>query len=347
MAARHRSSRKPQSAMDAAIARYAKLSRRNQMRVLMEILETRSFELAHAYAGVVRLGIGQRRRRTKSGRAEIQRGEPLCVLFMVERKWPRGSRSDRDGAIPRYLTAYAEVRGQRRLVAVPTDIDPHWLRKARAHTAIDVGVGGAGSTVAGSVCCVIRSSRSPSRKFGISCRHVLSSGTFAADPSDFVLQDGTRIGAVVATRGASQGPHVMDAQLFRITRANADLPRHKGSVQADVQCPCPIRHNGPSLNGGPRNGEYRAHWQAAASGSPPPDEWMFVGELLEVDLNAETQDGDSGSSVVTREAEPRLLGMHIGRSDEHANVSVCIPAWRFLDPAEYENVPSGAVWTLE
>src|SRR5262249_16917719 len=134
--------RKTSPGIDDAVARYARLSRPKQMRVLLEMMDTRSVELARAYEGVVRIGIGQRRRRDAKGKPRLEAKDPVCVWFMVTRKWSRRASTRRAGAIPKHLLAYAEIRGAHRLVAVPTDVDAHWLKGALPHASIEARIDG-------------------------------------------------------------------------------------------------------------------------------------------------------------------------------------------------------------
>jgi len=331
--------------IEPAIARFARLSRVGQMRVLAEILTTRSTELARACDGVIRIGMGQRRRRDTNRRASIDKRAPLCVLFMVAKKWRTRVSCERAGAIPRHLLAYATIRGVRRLVAVPTDVDAHWLERPRAHEAIQARTDGSGAGENGEVCCVVRASTGA--RFGISPRHVLSMGDFARVSRDYVVEAGERIGVVVDTRGPSTGEDIMDAQLFRITRPAAALPRFAGRIDAS-DIPRNVRHTAPSLAPSARNAECRGLWRSGLDVTlDPATEWMFAGELLEVELSAPTSAGDSGSAVTTRESPPRLVGMHIGRSTKMSKVSICVPAWRLLDSTRYEGPQRNVAWRLE
>jgi len=348
MASKPRSERNEKLSLEAAAARFIALSHKKQMQILCELIETRSAELEMAYPNVVRLGIGRRRRRDSKGRSRIRENEPACVLFMVKKKWPR--RSTRDGAIPPCLLTYTQIRGRRQLVAVPTDVDAAvWLLKARANANIFASVDGAQAFEKGAFCCALKSSNG-NAVFGVSCRHVLSFGAFAGESCDFVKQGDVRIGRVKDIRGPSSGDDVMDAQLFLLTGDDVDIPRYRGIVSDVSSVPIQLTHGAPSLDEASRSCSFRGLWQRPKGMTLTDDNWMFSGELVEVDLPGKAPiPGDSGSPIATCEQQGRLVGMHIGIavSDNVAGaVSICIPAWRLIDPYNYEGAPANAVWSV-
>ena len=348
MTSQSRSKLSEEASMKVASARFAALSHKQQMRILCELIETRSAELELAYPNVVRLGIGRRRQRDSNGLSKIRDQEPACVLFMVKRKWSRNSK--REGRIPTYLLTYTHIRGKRQLVAAPTDVDAaSWLLKARANANIFASIDGAQTSEEGAFCCAIKNS-SGNTVFGMSCRHVLSFGAFADESSDFVEQNEVRIGQIKDIRGPSRGANVMDAQLFLITGGDADIPRFSGTVNDVASIPISLTHGAPSLDDASRSCSFRGLWQRPKRITLTADNWMFAGELVEVDLPGKsTIAGDSGSPIATCGQQRKLVGMHIGiaRSAGVDGVaSICIPAWRLMDPHNYEGAPANAAWSV-
>ena len=93
-----------------------------QFELACEIVDTRATELKRAYAAVLSVAAGNSRyRRARASRPAVWR-EP-AVTFLVARKWSSTSKARRPDAVPPYLWAYATVDGERRLCAVPTDVE--------------------------------------------------------------------------------------------------------------------------------------------------------------------------------------------------------------------------------
>ena len=88
-----------------------------------EIAETRGTELTLAYRNVIMVGAGYKARTMRNGALRTTRSP--CVIFVVRRKLLRQA-FDRDQSqlLPQYLLTYATVNGERRLCAVPTDVQP-------------------------------------------------------------------------------------------------------------------------------------------------------------------------------------------------------------------------------
>jgi hypothetical protein len=333
-----------------ALDRYRALSQTRQLQLLSELLETRVHELLRAYDGVVRVGLGWRRRRDRRGHGSICWHDTPCVLFMVKRKWRKGS-AERPGKIPRHLLAYAtNARGKRVLVAVPTDVDAAaWMHSARAEAGIRAYPGNSLVINNGEVCTVLKRSDQPGNRYGLSCRHVLSFGLLASFSCEGVSDADSRIGDVTANRGANSGQHPLDAQVFRITDATASLPGHAKFARSEADVRIPLRHHAPSLDDASSRVSYRGLWKAGQDSSVDNKSWMFGGELLEIDLpGTRTAPGESGSAVTSMDNRT-LIGMHIGSANsKHVNgfVSICVPAWRLMDAQNFLGMPAGASWRL-
>jgi hypothetical protein len=335
----------------AAHARYRALSRTRQLQLLSELLETRAHELMRAYHGVTRIGLGWRRQRDHRGHGIVCWHETPCVLFMVKRKWRRGSNPSHAGRIPSHLLAYASTaRGKRVLVAVPTDVDSSaWMNSARAEAGIHAFPSNGSLVNDGVVCTVLRRSDQPDKRYALSCRHVLSFGILASFPCDGVKDDTARIGDVTSIAGANSGPQPLDAQVFLVTDANASLPTHAKFATSEAGVRIPLRHHAPSLDDASSQVSYRGLWKPSLEANVDVESWMFAGELLEIDLPAaRTQRGDSGSAVTSLDGRT-LVGMHIGSAQSKqvdGFVSICVPAWRLMAAKSFQGMPGSVAWRL-
>jgi hypothetical protein len=336
-----------------AISRFRRLSRERQYAVLREILLTRATELTLAYPNVLRVGLGHKRSRNRAGQSVLRDQTPPCLLFMVGRKWPRRSTRS-EGRIPSHLLSFTPTaHGTMMLVAVPTDVDSaQWLAGARPDLSVKATVTKSGVFNIGSVCCTLRQLSAPSTVYGVSCRHVLSFGPRASIPGDTVDAGGAPLGAIADIKGAVVGPKVMDAQLFNVSpHIPLDhFPHYSGIVSSAQSIPTTLRLLAPSLSMSDQRVVSRGIWSAPLKAPSNPDLWMFAGELIELDLpGARTRAGDSGSPAVAGVSHPTLVGMHIGSvSSPHVNgfASLCIPAWRLLDPNRYLGTTATTVWRL-
>lgn len=93
-----------------------------KMALVREIVATRAAELTLAYRNVVMLTAGFKSRRNADGAEEVH-PQP-CVIFVVKYKWAPGAAGPPTQALPSRLLCFGGNGAERRLYAVPTDVQP-------------------------------------------------------------------------------------------------------------------------------------------------------------------------------------------------------------------------------
>lgn len=177
----------------AAVDAWNRLSKQRQKDLVDELIEARSEELRNAYTGVVAVSRGFKRRgkrqrisktRTKRGAKKSTRQNIVCVVFRVKKKVKKKDvekvkRRETFRPVPEHLFAFATVYKQRRLCAIPTDIDcqsdcpPLKIRANALPEKIKVRSRKAPRTVFGVLTCVVASNSAPG-PLALSCYHVLA-----------------------------------------------------------------------------------------------------------------------------------------------------------------------------
>ena len=143
-----------------------------QMSVVREVVVTRAAELVRAYRNVIDVGYGFRRRRSQRLRGHQIVRTP-CVRFIVKRKWAKGAEDNPEAKIPARLFAYCCVGRERRLCAVPTDVeDARAFAVPQAHAA-KIKVTLNGKSAPGAIACGIKRGQ-VKKAYALSCRHLLS-----------------------------------------------------------------------------------------------------------------------------------------------------------------------------
>ncbi len=333
----------------AAQTRFQSLSRRRQVRLIAELLLTRSEELLRAYPALLSIGQGFRRRRQAGGNGvgEIVTTD-RCVLFLVRRKWKRGGSPKR--RLPSHLYCHDVIAGRRTLLAIPTDVSE--ARDLRAHAglqAIDVAELADHGVLTCLVDCQLEDGGIVRR--ALSCRHVLSlTGIRSPEPVKLpVSLNGHRIGETLPVRGPldQNQPASFDAQIMDIhdpvsigdclwtTRWPRGHARHAGEFEASMWLQLPRADGTVRV-------KYRGVWPVmrVSYGSGAGSFDANVGPLLELELVGAqtTRPGDSGSPLVIGFAKPKLAGMHIAGDPDDGQgraLSYCIPAYALLDPRNY------------
>lgn len=149
-----------------------KADRQLQARLAREICETRAADLTLAYRNLVWVVAGFRKRR--SGASHRMTNE-LCVVFVVRRK---GSVDPAHAqCLPRWLLTYAEHEGQRKLFAVPTDVQDvrdYSCGTAQARSGIWVDRPPWADSPGSFTCLVQLRSPSETRDCVMSAQHVFS-----------------------------------------------------------------------------------------------------------------------------------------------------------------------------
>lgn len=328
-----------------------------QLAVVREVVETRAVELALAYRNVIDVSFGYRRRRTgRPGRYRIVRTP--CVRFIVRDKWTSRGEERPGWKIPERLFAYCWVDGERRLCAVPTDVED-----ARAYAGIraqgtTIRVRWQDTTARGALACALRRT-GDTKTFALSCRHVLSlSDARHPEPTWGAAVEVTADGAAL--------------ELGR-TRAVAGLLREAplrsfDAQLAEVASPDALRRalDGIALSGyatGLDELPDRFYIRTPRA-VIPADKLGFVYDrplyrigqvgyvahqmLVESVPRTATEGGDSGSPVVSRDDGGVLLGMHIAGVDngDGNRFAYMIPAWQLFDPRNYDGAANSEEWSL-
>jgi hypothetical protein len=322
-------------ALSEAARLWASLSRDEQITVAHRVARARSGAWKRAHPNVVAISSGVKYRRGRRFKSVI------CLRFLVRRKW----KHPRKGAVPRVVRTVITRRGLRRLCLIPTDVLA--LGRGRPHNVVVVRPpSGLVPLLIGTACCRVRVQGERGARFLLGCHHVftLSKTDRDAAPLDkarlFRLwPDGTeeRIGAL--DRYANLTPALprygMDAALVRIENDNAlrnwsVLVPSSVSDGASVPEAFWIFTPGRAL---------RAQYEGVAVNLS-----LDWGNGVEVRIRtayesiAKTQDGDSGSPVISDEGV--LLGMHFyglirtidGRDQK---VSLAIPAHELFSDSTF------------
>lgn len=142
------------------------LGHRQKIRLAREVIHRRRSELLKL-PNVVTVGWG---RLVRGGQLK----DEICIRVCVSKKWSTKAR--RPGKIPDELVTFAEVRGQRRRVCVPSDVatidegEPHapaGASRCRARDPSDTEVSGLGT-------CRVHRKWAPQQGFLLGCDHVLA-----------------------------------------------------------------------------------------------------------------------------------------------------------------------------
>ena len=252
-AERHTLERTPDDSRAAKRTFREGLSAAEQMRLAEEIVETRGAELCRAYRNVIDVSFGFKERRDRrSGKTRLSR--TACVIFVVKRKWEPDAEQPAQ-KLPQHLYAYWTVDGERKLCAVPTDVED---AKRRMGVRPQVGPGVVtveleGKSGSGVITCAIRRSTFPNAIYAVSCRHVfsLSSATHPVNVTGGIVKaasSGQSFAQTISVKGALlDSPEIsLDAQLARVTDHVA-LDKALGRITLKgflAACRTEVRENG-------------------------------------------------------------------------------------------------------
>lgn len=346
--------------MKVAMKAYRDLSFEQQMDIVLEIIETRSTELLAAWRGALGFGAGLRRRRDAHGIARTRAREPLHLRVMVLRKWEKEAKEKkRSNCIPRFVLAKIGPSDDRRLVAVPTDVESRppraGLRLQRVPLRAWVSDSGGAE---GALTCVVQESVGTSQRYlGLSCRHVLSpvtggpsSGTVALQV-DEASEPPLRLGRGTPMRGSFGDPADLDfdAQFFRFDSPEAAAATlatglsFRAGAKGPGELESPMEMWAPS---GSRSARFHTYWTFA---KPLLPGLLAHRRVIEATiLGAPTINGDSGAPLVVPGANQRpvLAGMHTVYLGGPEQISYCLPAWDLFNQVLYAAVPAGVRWSL-
>jgi hypothetical protein len=341
------------SKLREASERWDTLAPAEQMALALEIARTREQELRLAYPDILSVGAGY----ASKGRGQRRRFKDIvCVRFMVAKKWPSQSPlKNSPRALPRHLWCYASINGERVLCAAPTDvacgtdyarIKPHSDSGLISAQTAD-GQGGE----QGVITCAVHIPGDTQGLYALGCLHVfcLTAAYWPSVPS-VTITNGS--GASIAQSSRYHGaivdnvPNSCDAALAVATDSDAVLqaiagPRPKLFAQSKDQLPgaftiCTAR--------GKISATKPTLWVGSqlALPYPTPKGTYHVSQPEIVESSAATQDGDSGSPVVSLDGS-LLLGMHIAGDGQTAFM---IPTFELMRTDNYQGLPPGQFLAL-
>jgi hypothetical protein len=324
------------------------LSFEEQLTLTEEIVSTRAAELCRAYADVVGVSWGVRRRR---GRVRRQ----PCVTFIVKRKRPL-ARVFKSARVPDRLFAYWTVRGVRKLCAVPTDVEDARERAAIRPSVNPVIARTRGSTAAqGVLAWAVERLHGPGKVYALSCRHVFSPvlrPRFVA--ADVMLKDSSAVlgeTSRIAGHLRDDWQWSLDAQLAEVI----DMEQLRLAVRG-LRITDRARERRHIVERASfwvclPTGPVRARFKEFVPPGGHPLDYEVPGarrvlheQLVLVVQDTPTFPGDSGAPVLSTPGGGMLLGMHIGSNGE--GLGLMIPAWLLIGPRGYAGSSDEDSWEL-
>ena len=334
------------------------LTLQEQLTLTTEIAACRSSELCKAYKNVIAVISGYGTKRTKKN---VRKKRPPCVTFIVRSKWKDpGSLSPEyrnKEELPKYLFAYWSVDGERKLCAVPTDVEPgDQYYKIRPQSNNGVGIEsvtfqGRNFTDAGAVACSLKRRIPPKEDFEpelyiLSCRHLFSL-TEQCHPSNVfadVLKVGFKLAETLSIKGpltASSQKFSLDAQLawttdlellntvFESIRFNGDYARYVDDIPENyfIITPHGIKDARKKRFIYGDYTRFGVHYERVG--------YVVHPLLIESEVWPHTQRGDSGSPVTSDPDGGTFLGMHIAGN---GCCGFMIPAFDLIYSGNFEAI---------
>lgn len=349
------------------------LTRSEQLQLAHEVALTQGPELCRAYDSLVSVSSGFRTRRTTAS-AEPQLHREPCLGFIVKRKWPTPGRDGNPQALPKYVLAFAAVRGDRAICAIPTDVRskrdygrpvPHGNGADELPYGILVDRPDAKSYSAGVATCAIQRPAAPGRTYLISCRHVLSRTDIELDTgqTDLPVLRGTAARTPLASttkiRGSLDGGTTagFDAQLAAVDDDKAQRVAMGGLAfdsgdsylkqASDVERGYFIATGRVGADG-KRLLVWADHLDTIVNFQMkyPQVDGSRVTVTHDLVLHGVPQQpltfGDSGSPAISFRRGQTLVGMYIGGGPGNAYI---IPAWQLMTPSNFGR-PGESNWSL-
>lgn len=357
------------------LRRWNRLSIARRFAIAQRVVRLRLPQWMTTYLGMVSAGVGYKLTRThaqklaarrlseQSARRKAQKRRrgpipwtlgtvkrnQICIRFVMERKWigtDAANRAEDPERIPSLIHTRAGIRGRRVRVSIPTDVDQHTVGVVQAVLDATDGIRvidaeNPSNRCLGSLCCVVRNRQKPSKRYLLSCHHVLTlsvnSPTFSPvgqtdvrtripDASsgklfDFAdLGNGTNFGcdAALAHLNVSDDPEMWGAAPTGIAGAfdhptflNILVPRTNPDPPVERTSPIPAAfidiQFGQLI---PFNNNVAVRFEAVLR------------------YRAATVKGDSGSAVIG--SDGTLYGMHFYAFDN--GIACAIPAYILFRP---------------
>ena len=320
--------------------------KKEQLRVISELVETRTEELLRAYKGVKSVSWGYKRKAAKCRKG-------LCVKFRVRKKRSTISEEKR---LPLDVLAYATVDNSRQLVVIPTDVEETRLdHRIKPQNVRRIAISAGNELEYGTITCGVKV-RGPQGylegHYAVSCRHVLHM-TRAFHPrrmtgGDVSQADAvTPIASITRIRGAlsHQALRSHDVALARITdlprfRELLASPRPQRWIQDDTYLGDSVYIWRPEINRPQRLRIVEAHLNSSFSiqyDTSTGPITVFHRRLFE--CQGDTRPGDSGSPVTTDPEGTRLAGIHIagdGTEKAPGSRAFFIPAYELMNASRLD-----------
>jgi len=195
--------------LSAARQAFDELSGGQRYALVKEVADERRADYVRLITNVVDVVPGMRRRRDETGMEHICY-EP-CVVFLVRRKW-KASRSDDRHAVPEEILRYIGPDGDRRLCAIPTDVQQERRLlnvRAQARNAVLANDAAAGCLEYGAIAFAVADDAG--ELYAVSAMHVLSPSRQVAGSG---IHDRALESVVVGLEGSAPGPAVLKSTLF-------------------------------------------------------------------------------------------------------------------------------------
>ena len=334
------------------------LTSEEQLALVREVVETRTAELVRAYPNVIDVGFGFRRRRRR-GSEKYQIVRTPCLHFVVKRKWAKDSDKDPELIIPKRFFAYCWVKGERRLCAIPTDVEDARVFAVTRSQSREIGVTYREDSMVGAIACGIQRGGGDRQAYALSCRHVLSLSdrygrepTWGAKVRVATAEGPALLGETLAIAGLLQEVPAIsfDAQLLQVMSLDAlrlglggvELLSYVSSYQ-DVPdrftILTPHGEVGCSFYGFKYNFPLYTLLQIGLISH------MMI--LMGVPVTP-IKPGDSGSPVVSQAQNGIFVGMLIARGgDDKGNCfAYIIPAWQLFNPENYIGATNSEEWKI-
>ncbi len=346
------------------------LSFERKMEVVEEVVTTRSIELHLAYTGILSINAGKKSQKGTVGKK--LRDEIPAVIFAVRKKLSQqeGKARPRTNLVPEELYAVVDVRGKRRICAVPTD-----LVDAKACTGFKTQTGSNkprqeqifmkhpdhSKRLKGVITCCVNLPRERNRDptHMLSCRHVFGMIDYvgSAKPPDTATvcnKSSGVIGKPTTTCGKLKTPGIENRCDVAIGRVDSSIRVRRAIKGLSVE---------RFANGWdefPKKTRFLIRTPEGVLEASYVDrgsfgvEYNFKGtksvvimpNLIKAEVyGKETRGGWSGAPFISRKRNGVLLGMHIAGE---GNIALMIPGWILRDYSYYNfggNQRSGLLTT--
>ena len=310
------------------------LGYRQKVRLARKVAQRRRTELLKL-PNVKSAGWG---RRVRGG----QLTDEICVRVRVAKKWV--TQAGRPGKIPEELVTFAEVRGQRRRICVPCDVEA--IEKGEPHAPAGASRckarGPSGTEVAGLGTCRVHRKGKPQQGFLLGCDHVLALSLKQRLPSPSEIPDiSIRLGSLYIGQlvelgrraDAAIGEAAVSELVDSTLRVGASVEKFSGFL-ADVDY-LPFEYRIPVRTEAGHYTVVEARWVDTLPGYSFGG-YFGNGESRTIPLAIESETeiplwgGTSGAPLI--DDNNRLLGMHFWGAGKRAFAMPIMDVFEAFDP---------------